>query len=459
MTAESEVWVHMVGVGGAGMSGIAQVLREQGVKVSGSDLQANSITAQLEKMGVTIYQGHADSNLKAGVSLVVISSAIPADNAELLAARARNIPVIKRGQMLARMVNERLGLAVAGAHGKTTTTSMLYCALAGCGLDPTMIVGGEIQGTELHARLGANQYFVAEADESDASFLEIRPYVAIVTNIENDHLDYYQSMDRLQAAFRQFLEQIIPGGFALIYGGDQLLRQICAGLSTRTLMYGEGHQGDTDLDYYFTNWVPQGMGSSFDIYHGQKHLGLMRLSIPGRHNALNAVAATAVAMEIGMDFARIEEALQIFPGAKRRFEVMAQVNGITIVDDYAHHPTEIMVTIKAARQFHQLRLVVLFQPHRYTRTKLLAEQFGEAFLEADLVLITEVYAAGEAPIENVSGELIYQAAIRAGCKALYIPSMENAEDYLAENLKSDDLFITMGAGDVWKAGLRLAERI
>ncbi len=459
MTTESEVWVHMVGVGGAGMSGIARVLREQGIKVSGSDMQTNSITSLLEKIGVQIYQGHSASNLQPGVSLVVVSSAIPADNAELVAAQSINIPVMKRGQMLARMMNESRGLAVAGAHGKTTTTSMLYSALAGCGMDPTMIVGGEIQGTELHARWGTDTYFVAEADESDGSFLNIRPYAAIVTNIENDHLDFYQSMERLQAAFRQFLEQIVPGGFALLYGGDPLLDQIREGLSTRILMYGESNDRGVKLDYCFSDFVPEGMGSSFEVYRGQEYLGRMRLSIPGKHNALNAVAATAVAMEIGLEFTRIGEALQSFPGAKRRFQIIARVNGISIVDDYAHHPTEIQATIQAARQFHRNRLVVLFQPHRYTRTKLLSEQFGKAFIEADLIVITDVYAAGEAPIENVSGELVYLAALNAGCNAQYIPSLEDAEDYLKELLKTDDLLITMGAGDVWKVGVRLADRM
>lgn len=441
------------------MSGIARVLREQGIRVSGSDMQTNSITSLLEKIGVTVYHGHSASNLQPGVSLVVVSSAIPADNVELVAAQSVNIPVIKRGQMLARMMNESRGLAVAGAHGKTTTTSMLYCALAGCGMDPTMIVGGEIQGTELHARLGTDEYFVAEADESDGSFLNIRPYAAIVTNIENDHLDFYQSMERLQAAFRQFLEQIVPGGFALLYGGDRLLSQIREGLSTRILMYGESNDGGAELDYYFTDFVPEGMGSSFEVYRGQEYLGRMRLSIPGKHNALNAVAATAVATEIGLEFTRIGEALQSFPGAKRRFQIIARVNGITIIDDYAHHPTEIQATIQAARQFHRHRLVVLFQPHRYTRTKLLSEEFGKAFIEADLIVITDVYAAGEPPIENVSGELVYQAALNAGCNAQYIASLESAEDYIKELLKTDDLLITMGAGDVWKAGVRLADRI
>ena len=438
------------------MSGIARVLREQGVRVSGSDLNTNGITNQLEKIGVTIYHGHFASNLQEGVDLVVISSAIPADNVEVAAARARNTPVIKRGQMLARMANQHLGLAVAGAHGKTTTTSMLYSALVGCGLDPTMILGGEIQGTQLHARLGDNDYFIVEADESDGSFQDLKPYAAIVTNIENDHLDFYQSMDKLQAAFRQFLGQIMPAGFALVYGGDPLLRQMRGDLPTRILTYGESDEG---MDYYFTNWVPEGMGSSFNVYRGKERLGLARLAIPGKHNALNALAATAVAVEIGQDFDLVAKALHTFPGAKRRFQIMARTKGITIIDDYAHHPTEIIATIRAARQFHQDRLVVIFQPHRYSRTQLLYQQFGEAFREADLVIITDIYSAGEPPIESVTGELIYHAAVAAGCEAVYIPGLDDAEGFIQNTLKSNDLLITMGAGDVWKTGVRLAEKL
>jgi UDP-N-acetylmuramate--alanine ligase len=455
MTAASGQWVHMVGIAGAGMSGIARVLREQGARVSGSDLQINNITNNLKNIGVQVYAGHSSSNLKEGVDLLVISSAIPADNVEVQVAIARNIPVIKRGQMLARLVNAHQGLAVAGAHGKTTTTSMLYSALAGCGLDPTLIVGGEIQGTELNARLGQNEYFVVEADESDASFLELKPYIAIVTNIENDHLDFYESMDRMQEAFTQFLNQVTPDGFALLYGGDKYIQIIKDSLSTRTLVYGE----DSSFDYYLMNWKPIGMGSSFDVYNRRQYLGQLGLSIPGKHNALNALAATAVAMELGRDFNRVKEALRNFPGAKRRFQVVAVIGGKTIVDDYAHHPTEIKATLEAARQFHSGRLMVVFQPHRYSRTKLLAEQFGASFQQADLVVITDIYSAGENPLTDITGELVYRAARDAGCTAVYIPTMDEAEKFVLQEMQDNDLFITMGAGDVWKLGVKVAEKL
>lgn len=452
MNEISEQWVHMVGIAGAGMSGIARVLREQGVRVSGSDLQINGLTAQLENMGVQVFTGHSSANLQEGVELVVISSAVPTDNVEIQAATSRHIPVIKRGQMLARMVNAHQGLAVAGAHGKTTTTSMLYSALAGCGLDPTLIVGGEIQGTQLNARLGQNDYFVVEADESDASFLEIKPYIAIITNIENDHLDFYKSIERIKDAFHQFLDQVAPEGFAMLYGDDPSIQAIRGTLRGQTLTYGE----ESSFDYCLQNWQSLGMGSAFDVFHNQQYLGKLELSIPGKHNALNALAAAAVALELGQDFQCIKEALKKFPGAKRRFQVVANAGGIIIVDDYAHHPTEIKVTITGARQFHPGRLIVVFQPHRYSRTKLLAEQFGGAFRDADLVIITDIYSAGENPLPDVSGELVYRAALNAGCNVQYIPNVDAVEEFVGSELQAGDLLITMGAGDIWKLGISLA---
>lgn len=454
MTTHGGQWIHMVGIGGAGMSGIARVLREQGVRVSGSDLHLNDVTDQLKAIGVEIFAGHAASNLQAGVDLVVISSAIPGENEEVQAALSLDIPVIKRGQMLARMVNLKRGLAVAGAHGKTTTTSMLYAALVGCGLDPSFIVGGEIQGTQLNAHLGHHDYFVVEADESDASFLDIKPYVAIVTNIENDHLDFYQSVDRIRGAFQQFLNQVDKEGFALLYGGDAAIQSIMDDLTARILVYGE----DPDCDYHLEKWLSYGMGSRFDIYKGSQYLGEMELSIPGQHNALNALAVTAAALELGLDFEDIRAALKKFPGAKRRFQVLSSAEGIIIVDDYAHHPTEIQATITAARQFHKGRIMVVFQPHRYSRTKLLAEQFGPSFKAADLVIITDIYAAGEKPLPGVSGELIYQSVRDAGTEVIYIPELSESQDYIINQLQPGDLLITMGAGDVWKIGQQIAER-
>jgi len=452
MTIRPVQWIHMVGIGGAGMSGIARVLREQGERVSGSDLHLNSVTDQLSEIGVEVFAGHRASNLQPGIDLVVISSAIPANNEEVLAAVELQIPVIKRGQMLARMVNAKQGLAVAGAHGKTTTTSMLYTALSGSGLDPSFIVGGEIQGTQLNAHLGRDDYFVVEADESDASFLGIHPYAAIVTNIENDHLDFYKSMERIKEAFSQFLNQIHPEGFAMLYGADPAIQSIKDELHSRVLFYGE----NSACDYYLLEWRPLGLGSTFDVYRHHDRIGKMTLSVPGKHNALNALAVTAVALELGLDFHSIQAALHKFPGAKRRFQIVYADRDIAIVDDYAHHPTEIQATITAARQVHPGRLLVVFQPHRYTRTQLLAEQFGTCFRSADLVIITDVYSAGEDPLPGISGELVHLAARKAGCNAVYIPSVEDSREYLESLLQPGDMLITMGAGDVWKLGAFMA---
>lgn len=455
MAANSEQWIHMVGIAGAGMSGIARVLKEQGKKVSGSDLQKNGISSKLEKIGIEIHAGHAASNIQEGVDLLVISSAIPPNNIEVETAIKRGIPILKRGEMLARLANASKGIAVAGAHGKTTTTSMLYTVLEGCDLEPTFIVGGELQDSELNAGLGKGEYCVVEADESDASFLALQPYISIVTNIENDHLDFYKSFDRIKTAFQQFLQQVDPTGFVLLNGADPCIKEISKELNSRVLYYGE----DPSFDYYLQNWEAQGMGSVFEAYHAGAYLGKITLSVPGRHNAWNALAAMAVALELGHPFTTIAASMTRFHGAKRRFQVMGNIGGNTVVDDYAHHPTEIKATIKAARQMDYERVLVIFQPHRYTRTKLLAEQFAGAFQEADLVVITDIYSAGEKPIEGVSGELICRLAQRLGANVIYIPSLEETESFIQQEIKNHDLIITMGAGDIWKLGVKLVEKM
>ncbi|MDD2585285.1 MAG: UDP-N-acetylmuramate--L-alanine ligase [Syntrophomonadaceae bacterium] len=455
MATASEQWIHMVGIAGAGMSGIARVLLQRGYKISGSDLQCNSITQNLRELGIEIYTGHSSSNIKEGVDLLVISSAIPENNPEVKLARDRNIPVMKRGRMLANLVNDMQGIAVAGAHGKTTTTSMLYMVLNNCDIDPTFIIGGELQNSDINARLGKSEYAVVEADESDASFLEINPYIAIVTNIEDDHLDYYKTFDNLRNAFITYINGVKPGGFALVYGEDDCIKSIIKEVHTRVITYGE----DTGNDYYMTNWKPVGMGSSWDAFHNGKHIGRFELSVPGKHNALNALANIAIAVELGLDIKKTQEAIKSFSGTKRRFQVIGQKRNIVIVDDYAHHPTEIRATIDAANNFHDNRVIIIFQPHRYSRTKILGTQLGEAFQKADQVIITDIYAAGEKPIPGVSSENIYKAANNIGCNAMYIHSCNEIENYLLNNVKENDLVITMGAGDIWKVGQRLLEKL
>lgn len=453
MAADQHEWIHMVGIAGAGMSGIARVLKEQGMKVSGSDLQKNGVSSRLEEIGIQIYEGHHSSNIQEGVDLLVISSAVPPENIEVKTAIQKGIPILKRGEMLARLANASKGIAVAGAHGKTTTTSMIYTVLERCGAEPTYIVGGELQDSDLNAHLGQGEYFVVEADESDASFLALHPYISIVTNVENDHLDFYKSFDRIKSAFQEFLQQTDSQGFVLLNGADPCLQEINRSASGRVLLYGE----DSSFDYYLQDWQVQGMGSVFEAYRAGQHLGRISLSVPGRHNAWNALAAIAVAIELGHPFETIAAGLKNFHGAKRRFQIMGHIGNNVVVDDYAHHPTEIQATLKAARDLDFERLLVIFQPHRYTRTKLLAEQFAVSFSEADLVVITDIYSAGEKPIEGVDSQLICRLATQIGANIKYIRSQEEIESFIRQEVKNNDLIMTMGAGDIWKLGVKLVE--
>ncbi len=455
MTTTSQQWIHMVGIAGAGMSGIATVLVDQGFKVSGSDLQNGSSTKKLKELGIEVFNGHSSSNLKEGVDLLVISSAIPQDNVELELARKREIPVLKRGQMLANLINIKKGIAIAGAHGKTTTTSMIYTVLSNCGLDPSFIVGGELQDSQLNARTGESDLFIAEADESDASFLDIKPYIAVVTNIEDDHLDYYKSFDNIKNAFKQFVDGVSPEGFALLCGEDNCNQAIRNQTQGKVILYGE----DSSNDYCLKNWQSTGLGSVFAVFRKNEYLGDIELSVPGKHNALNALAAVALGLEMALDFKEIKEAIKRFSGTKRRFEILGKRGRITVVDDYAHHPTEIAATINAAKYYHDGRILVIFQPHRYSRTKIMGRELGKALAEADSLVVTEVYAAGEKNIPGISGKLVFEAAKNANVNTEYIPVIDDIAEYLIENVQENDLIITMGAGDIWKLGSVILERL
>lgn len=456
MTTKSKQWIHMVGIAGAGMSNIAKVLVEQGHQVSGSDLQSNSITRKLQEIGIEVYQGHSSSNLKEGVDLLVISSAIPQDNVEIKWAQEKNIPVLKRGQMLANIVNDGKAIAVAGAHGKTTTTSMLYTVLENYGLDPTFILGGEMQGNGLGAKLGQGEFSIIEADESDASFLDLSPYIAVVTNIEDDHLDYYKSLENIRKAFKLFIDEVKPDGFALLYNGDTSVAEIKAHTRSKVITYGE----KADCDYYMQDWQVAGKGSKFSVYHKGVYLGEVILSLPGKHNSLNALATMATVHEIGLDFTTAAMLLSDFKGPKRRFEHIGQFGDINIVDDYAHHPTEIKACLEAARNYHpEGRIIAIFQPHRYSRTKMLGTQLGAAFAGVDKVIITDIYSAGEKPIPGVSGQMVYEAAINVGCNAEYLSSFPAIEEFILNSIRDNDLLITMGAGDIWKLGLSIFQKL
>ncbi|TDA70497.1 MAG: UDP-N-acetylmuramate--L-alanine ligase [Clostridia bacterium] len=449
-------WIHFVGIGGSGMSGVARVLLEQGYRVSGSDLRQSGLTADLARLGAEIYLGHADANVRPGVTLVVVSTAIPRDNPEIVAARSRGIPVISRGEMLARLMHAKKGIAVAGSHGKTTTTAMISLLMAAAGLDPTVIAGGVSEDIGGNARCGHSDYLVAEADESDGSFLLLTPWLAVVTNVEDDHLDYYGSLGGIHAAFGRFLELVRPGGKAVVCLDDPVLAHLAgqAGQDSNIVSYGFKAGARYTAGMLHLN----GRGSACTVYVDGSPRGELRLAVPGRHNILNALAALAVAEACDIGFSRAQAILAGFRGVRRRFQVLGRFGDIWVVDDYAHHPTEIRATLEAASQVSAGRVIAVFQPHRFTRTRNLYREFGQCFGQAAEVIVTDIYPAGEPPIPGISAELIVAAARENGHPAVkYMPREEEIVGYLAANSRPGDLIITLGAGDVYQVGHRLTD--
>ncbi|TLM99695.1 UDP-N-acetylmuramate--L-alanine ligase, partial [bacterium] len=388
------------------MSGIAKILLEQGFKVSGSDLQAGESVKRLEAAGATVYTGHNSANLKEDINLVVVSTAISPDNEELMTARNRNIPVAHRGEMLARLMAEKKGIAVAGSHGKTTTTAMVALVLEKGNLDPTVVVGGNFHDIGGNAKHGLGEYLVAEADESDGSFLKLDPHIAIVTNIEDDHLDHYGSRENIKAAFREFVEKVPDNGFVVLCMDDTNVRDMAGNIHKKLVTYGIHYPAR----YTARGIMNRGLTTCAEIFFEDRRLGQLELNVPGRHNINNAMAAVAVGMDLGLEFAEVAAALKNFKGVGRRFQLMGQIDGINVVDDYAHHPTEVAATLQAARQTEAGRVIAVFQPHRYTRTKFLHKEFGGSFADADMVIINEIYSAGEKPIEGITADLIVRAA-------------------------------------------------
>lgn len=445
-----EKWYHFIGIGGTGMSGLAQVLLDMGIKVSGSDLVDSPVIEKLRQKGAIVYIGHAAENIKAGVEKVVISSAIPPSNEELRAALEIGLPVISRGELLAHIMRPYKGIAIAGSHGKTTTSSMISLALTSSGLDPTCLIGGEVDDIGGNAKLGKGEYLVAEADESDGSFLKLEPYAAVITNIDNDHLDYYKNIEEIVRAFQKFLSNIRPGGFAVICTDNENIRKLDVS-HVEVITYGL----DGDPDYKAEKIIQKGFGTEALILKNNQLLGKLKLSVPGVHNVQNALAAIAVGMKMGLGFPLLAKALMPFRGAKRRFQLVAQCNGIKIIDDYAHHPTEIEAVMKASKNLKARRTIAVFQPHRYTRTYFLNEGFGKAFIGADLVIVTDIYSAGENPIDGVSADLIVQAVRKNGQKAVYLGKLEEVVAFLLGELKPGDLVLTIGAGNVWTVGQNL----
>ena len=452
--------IHLVGIGGAGMSGIAEVLLTLGYKVTGSDLHSSETTRRLEELGGRIFIGHRDANV-GGAQVVVISSAVSPTNPEVVTARARLIPVIPRAEMLAELMRLKYGVAIAGAHGKTTTTTMVSSVLAQGGLDPTIVIGGKVNALGSHARLGRGDLLVAEADESDGSFLKLSPSIVAVTNMDREHLDHYGSMERLEESFLEFINRIPFYGLAVLCLDDARLRALLPRVVKRFHTYGLREQaGSPPPDFRATDIVLKKLESEFRGQFRDKHLGPFRLAIPGIHNVSNALVAIAVGMELDVPIDLIRKGLAAFTGVERRFQLRGEKGGVMVVDDYGHHPTEIRATLAAAKQGWDRRLVVLFQPHRYTRTRDLVEDFARAFDHADVLFVTEIYPAGEREIHGVSGEKLAEAIRAAGHPSVtWIDRKDALAEQVRIHVQSGDLVMTLGAGDIWKVGGQLLERL
>ncbi len=448
--------VHFVGIGGIGMSGIAELLLNLGYQVSGSDLAENENVTRLRQLGARVQVGHGAENLTEA-DVVVVSSAVRPDNPEVLAAHQRRIPVIPRAEMLAELMRMKRGIAVAGTHGKTTTTSLLGTVLSEAGLDPTLVIGGRLNSLGSNARLGRGEYLVAEADESDGSFLRLQPTHAIVTNIDPEHLDHFQTFEAEQQAFLQFANRVPFYGLVVACQDHPVVAALLPRVGKRVVSYGFSPQAE--IRAQAATFGEQ--GSSFEAWRDGQRLGRVELRLLGRHNVQNALAVIAMAEEIGVPFEITARALAGFQGVQRRFSLIGEIGGVRVVDDYAHHPEEIRATLAGARLCHpERRLVVVFQPHRFTRTRDLGPAFGPAFQDAHVVRLLEIYAAGEAPLPGVSGAgLLAHLSASGHPDAEFLGTPAAALDWLEAEARAGDLVITMGAGDVWKLGRALLERL
>ncbi|SNB47818.1 UDP-N-acetylmuramate--L-alanine ligase [Geobacter sp. DSM 9736] len=449
--------IHFVGIGGIGMSGIAEVLLNLGYKVSGSDLRGSDITERLASLGGEIYIGHRMENL-ANVDVVVISSAVHEENPEVVEARARLIPVIPRAEMLAELMRMKYGIAIAGTHGKTTTTSMVATILTHGGIDPTIVIGGKLNTLGTNAKLGQGKFLVAEADESDGSFLRLSPTIAVVTNIDADHLDFYKGgIEEIKDTFVDFINKVPFYGMAVLCLDDRNIATVIPRVKKRFVTYGMSSQADLRA----THIRLEGGTTSFTAHYKGYRMGDISFRMPGVHNVLNALACTAVAMELDVPFPLIQEGFAKFGGVGRRFQVKGEPDGIMIVDDYGHHPVEIRATLAAAKRgWPERRLVVAFQPHRYTRTHELFNDFVKCFYDADVLVLTDIYAAGEPPIEGVSSESLVTTIRQHGQRDVtYIADREELPEYFAGVVKPGDIFLTLGAGNIWQTGEALLERL
>jgi UDP-N-acetylmuramate--alanine ligase len=454
--------IHFVGVGGSGMSGIAELLANLGYTVSGSDMKATDVTHRLSSLGVRVYEGHDAANV-GDADVVVVSSAVKPTNPEVIEAGARHIPVIPRAEMLAELMRLRHGIAIAGAHGKTTTTSMTALVLERAGLDPTAVIGGRLSAFGSNARLGRGQYMVAEADESDGSFLKLSPTFAVITNVDEEHLDHYQTFDRVLSAFVEFANKVPFYGAVIACADDPRLQSVVSRVARRVISYG---LDSPSADLIGENPSLEAFASSCVVSwrpHGRKgaerqHLGTLRLRVPGRHNLLNALAAVAVGLELSIPFDRIAAALGEFKGAERRFDILGEANGVMVVDDYGHHPTEIAAVLAAARAGMTRRVLVAFQPHRYTRTRHLLREFGRALTGADEIVLTDIYSAGEDPLPGVTIQALAHE-ITQGCNAPVhvVPALADIPAAVVRLSRPGDIVITLGAGSIGNVGPRILQ--
>ncbi len=448
--------LHFVGIGGIGMSGIAEVLLNLGYEISGSDLRLSPVTERLEKLGAKIWQGHDPSHL-GDAKVVVISSAVSEDNPEVQEARRRQIPVIPRGELLAELMRLKYGIAVAGSHGKTTTASMLATVLSSAGLDPTVVVGGRVSTMGgSNARVGQSDLLVVESDESDGSFLKLAPILAVITNIDREHLDHYRDLDHVLEAFLDFANRVPFYGAAVVCLDDENLQRILPKITRRTITYGTS----TQADLVVSGIRAQRFATVFRLRDRGKDLGEFRLQIPGEHNVLNAAAAIGVALELGVGPEAAKAGLASFQGVDRRFQKRGEAAGVTVVDDYGHHPTEIRATLRTAKQCGYERILVLFQPHRYTRTHLLMDEFARSFHQADAVFLTDIYPASEPPIEGVTAAALAGRIRAHGHRAVFYEGpLEEAARAVAEAARAGDLILTLGAGSVSQAGAAILRHL
>lgn len=442
--------IHFVGIGGIGMSGIAELLLNLGYQISGSDIKSSQVTKRLKDLGAVIYNEHRRENVH-GADVVVFSSAISEDNPEIIEARSSYMPVIPRAEMLAELMRLKYGIVIAGSHGKTTTTTMIASVLNNAHLDPTVVIGGRLDIWEgANARLGQGDIMVAESDESDGSFLLLSPTIAVVTNIDREHINHYGNMENLKNTFRDFINKVPFYGLAVLCLDNEELQDIIPGLKKRYRTYGLLSQAEVRA----RNIRSKGFGSSFELIYQEKSLGTVQVGLPGIHNVLNALASIAVALELDISMEHIKGGLSNLGGLRRRFQILGEVNGITVVDDYGHHPTEISATLRTARAcWPERRLITVFQPHRFSRTKDLYSRFTMCFHESDILILVPIYSAGEPPIEGVTSEWLLKGIKEHGHRNTILCShKEDVITYLKDNTREGDVVITLGAGDVYKIG-------